>query len=86
MTIHDLKEWVSKLPPEFDSMNLVFRKYDDLKTGDAKEDEEIEDYYYAMDAPIVASYIDEENRECCFLDQKSHEFIVKKNLDLEKEE
>jgi len=85
MTIKDLKEWIGKLPTEFDDMSLVFRKYDDLKSEETKDDKELEDYYYALDAPLVASYIDEVNRECCFLDQKSHDFIEKKNKELEKE-
>lgn len=85
MNIGDMREWLKGLPSSFDDMNLVFRKYDDLsaKKEEGKGDS---DYYYAIDAPIVSGYIDDENRECCFLDKESRDFIIKMNAKAEETE
>jgi len=88
MTIGDLRGWLKALPANFDDMNLVFRKYDGLETSEEdkeKDEKENSDYYYALDAPIVSGFIDEESRECCFLDEKSRVFIVDMNAKIEKE-
>ncbi|SRR5258706_12745129 len=89
MNIGDMREWLKALPSSFDDMHLVFRKYDELnakKESTNEEKDETSDYYYALDAPIVSGYIDEENRECCFLDSASRDFIIKMNAKAEESE
>lgn len=88
MTIGDMREWLKALPSSFDDMQLVYRKYDGLgeKVPGQTEGDEAGDYYVALDAPIVSGYIDEDSRECCFLDNASREFIIKMNQQAEETE
>lgn len=83
-----MREWLKAIPSSFDDMHLVFRKYDELDTKkeSADGDKDDSDYYYAIDAPIVSGYIDEDNRECCFLDAASRDFIIKMNAKAEEAE
>jgi len=76
MTVGELKHWLSTLPQEFDDLVMVMRKYEDMEI---KSDESGENYYTALDVPLVSGYIDEESKECCLLDNASREFIVRKN-------
>lgn len=84
MTIGDLKGWLKAIPDTFDDMNVVYRTYDSTVDPAAKKEEE-KDLYYALDAPVVSGFIDEDSRECCFLDEKSRAFIVKMNETLKGE-
>jgi hypothetical protein len=80
MTIGDLRGWLRAVPEEMDDINVVYRKYEAAeKDEDQKEDSEL---FYATDTPMSSIFIDKENNECCFLDEKSRSFIIKMNQKL----
>lgn len=65
MKIKDLRAFLSKLPIEFDEFSMSNGEF-------GKVDKE-DDMYYRLDKPIVTLYVDEENKELCFLHQTEDE-------------
>ena len=64
-TIKNLKEYLEKLPKEFDEFEMVNGEVANLGDGDTS--------YYRVDKPIISINIDEENKEICFLHQTEEE-------------
>jgi hypothetical protein len=66
MKLKELKEWLSSLPAESDDFDIV--------NGDLTETET--EYTYQVEKPVVALYLDQENKEVIVLTQ-----IVKVNAE-----
>ena len=69
MNIGQLKEFLDKLPKEFDDFEMVNGEYAILTEDDEK-------FIYRLDKPIVILNVDEDSKELCFLHQ-SQESIDK---------
>lgn len=82
MTIGDLKGWLKSIPDDFNDMLVLYRRYE-LPEQDGIKSEASFD---AVDIPLVSGFIDEENKECCFLDDKSRTFIVEMNRRMQAEQ
>jgi hypothetical protein len=60
MKVKELKEWINKLPDDTDEFDIV--------NGDLTETET--EYQYQIEKPVVAFYMDKENKEIIILTQK----------------
>jgi len=60
MKLKELKEWVTTLPTEYEDFDIV--------NGDLTETEN--EYTYQIEKPVVALYMDKENKEVIILTQK----------------
>lgn len=63
MNLGELKSWISSLPEELDSFEIVNGEVGVLN----------EQYHYRADKPIVACTIDENTKEVIFLHQAEKE-------------
>jgi len=70
MTLEELKEFLNNLPEDFNGYGVVNGEVGTLK--DSGEDGE-PDYMYRCDKPIITLFVDEENKEICFLHQTQEE-------------
>ena len=79
MTIKELKNFLSTLPEEFDEFTM--------SNGEVGKVETEEGFYYRLDKPIRTLFVDEENKELCFLHQTEDEVSKIENAesDLPKE-
>jgi len=64
LTIKDLKKFLLTLPEEFDDYEMINGEF-----GSGPDNE----FYYRLDKPILNLYVDEENKELCFLHQTEEE-------------
>lgn len=60
MKLKELKEWLNSLPDEFDEYSCV----------NGEEGVINEDYHYRVDKPIIAGFVDEENKEVVLCHQE----------------
>ena len=60
MKLKELKDWVNSLPEDFAEFDIV--------NGDLTESEN--EYTYQIEKPVVAVYMDKENKEVIILTQK----------------
>lgn len=63
MTLKELKDWLNKLPEEFDGYSVVNGEVGYV-TPEAKET-----MVYRVDKPIIALTVDEDTDEVCFFHQ-----------------
>ena len=63
MILRDLKEYLERLPAEYDEFELVNGQVGDVDTDDETN------FVYRVDNPIVAMYADVDTREICFFHQ-----------------
>lgn len=74
MTVGDLKTWLSKLPNDLNNVEIIFREFD------SKHPEENDhDLYYTNDHKIISGYIDTDQKEMYFIDEKMRNFIIEMN-------
>jgi len=60
MKLKELKEWLNSLPEEFDDYSCV----------NGEEGIINKDYHYRVDKPIIAGFVDEENKEVVLCHQE----------------
>lgn len=63
MTLKELKKFISKLPEEMDSFEVVNGEVGYL---DPEDDNSA---VYRVDKPIIALYVDDKDKEICFFHQ-----------------
>jgi len=75
ITIRELKEFLAKLPEEFDSYGIVNGEFGNFKdVPETSDDEEsTEGMYYRIDKPILTMLVDEESKELVFLHQSEED-------------
>ena len=74
MKLSELKDWINKLPAEFDEFTLVNGEIGWLD----------ERYHYRLDKPIVSLNVDTESKEIYFLNQtEDDEFTIPDDPDVD---
>lgn len=73
MTLAELKDFLTKLPTEMDTYDIVNGEvgYIDVKDEDSM--------VYRVDKPIIALYVDEQSKEICFFHQTQEDVNNKLN-------
>jgi hypothetical protein len=77
MTLKQLRNWLNKLPPEFDSFTLCNAEVGKFKSG----------YGYRLDKPISELNVDVDNKEILFLndiEKPKHQNNNNKNVNNKK--
>lgn len=64
ITVKELREFINKIPEEFDEFTLVNGDYALIET-EGKD----EKFYYRLDKPILLMTVDKETKELAFLHQ-----------------
>ena len=62
MTFKDLKEFIGKIPDNFDDYEIVNGEVGYIHVDD-------DTLSYRVDKPIIAMYVDEQTQEICFFHQ-----------------
>lgn len=63
MILKELKNWINRLPSEFDEYSVVNGEVGYIEL------EGKEDGYYRVDKPIITLTVDEDSKEICFFHQ-----------------
>ena len=75
MTLGELREFLTKLPKEFDEYYLMNGEVGYIDVDDDNS------AVYRLDKPIIAMYVDDKSKEICFFHQTQED--VTKMLDNE---
>ncbi len=78
MTLRELKSFINNLPTEMDDYTVVNGEVGYLDIKDKNLDDKL---VYRVDKPIVALYVDKNDKEVCLFHQTQEDVNDKLNID-----